>query len=278
MASPKNSSATKGGKAKNKFSLTDVLQSSTQRIKHLGKKATGSVLTKLIIAFVVFSVIMTIVQLANIGSARNVMLTNFYDSYFGDKQTSLAEVQRNLTSKAQNFIANVPTLSPEAIEAAMVDDFQPLDQLFKVAQSAMGFAGYVIADTQMNVAASTFDMTTPQAHESSRFILQSVITSPLKKFAGYALAPDGNISSVCAQLITDADGSSVAFVIVFMPAITSQDYALGMEQLIAAHVVVYADGAIVATSTDSIPEAALGPIPTIGWPTPLSRPRPMCSP
>lgn len=258
MASPKNSYATKGGKAKNKFSLTDVLQSSTQRIKHLGKKATGSVLTKLIIAFVVFSVIMTIVQLANIGSARNVMLTNFYDSYFGDKQTSLAEVQRNLTSKAQNFIANVPTLSPEAIEAAMVDDFQPLDQLFKVAQSALGFAGYVIADTQMDVAASTFDMTTPQAHESSRLILQSVITSPLKKFAGYALAPDGNISSVCAQLITDANGSSVAFVIVFMPAITSQAYAMGMEQLIAAHVVVYADGAIVATSTDSIPEAALG--------------------
>ena len=258
MASPKNSSATKGGKAKNKFSLTDVLQSSTQRIKHLGKKATGSVLTKLIIAFVVFSVIMTIVQLANIGSARNVMLTNFYDSYFGDKQTSLAEVQRNLTFKAQNFIADVPTLSPEAIEAAMVDDFQPLDQLFKVAQSALGFAGYVIADTQMDVAASTFDMTTPQAHESSRFILQSVITSPLKKFAGYALAPDGNISSVCAQLITDANGSSVAFVIVFMPAITSQAYAMGMEQLIAAHVVVYADGAIVATSTDSIPQAALG--------------------
>lgn len=219
------------------------------KIKDLLKGRKRSIAVKMTIAFVVFTLLMDVVQLINTAISRGRALKGYFTEQVSGKLQTVDLVNKTRLNELDVFVASLPAVYPHIDSSLVSGDYSYVTNLLRDNVKARHLQGFLLMDSKCNLISTSYATYTQPQLEQMKEFMRYLVTTPEKKYAGYADVMGTGIGIVSAH-IWQAEGSDPVMVLLCLATVENDGYLMEMAQLLQTDLSVYRDNLISATSYD----------------------------
>lgn len=220
------------------------------KIKNIIRSGSGSLLAKLTITFVVFVILMNIVQNVNVSLSRSNALRDYFVEEVEGKMQTVWGVNHERVLDFNHYVDVMEEIYPEIATTLATDDYSTLESIVRNAVKVRNLPGFVILDSNHEVRATSYEGYTPSQEQQMQGLMSHLLLSDQKSYSGCVDLMGAGISLVSARLFADSNGRFAAMVVLCITPIEDDNYLKAQASFTQSNMSVYRDNVISATSYD----------------------------
>lgn len=220
------------------------------RFKNIVRRQSSSLIGKLTLTFVVFTVLMNVVQLVSTALSRSHVLSDYFTGQVRGKMGMVEQLTKAHLDELDSYVASLPLVYPEVDTLLSAGNYQAVGRFLASNVEARGLQGFVLMDSKFNLVATNYRSYTQAQLDKVRELMRYVTTTPAKKYNGYADVMGSGVGIVTVHVWPDSKGRDAAIAMVCYDSVENDGYLIRMAQLIQSEQSVYRGNYISATSYD----------------------------
>ena len=222
----------------------------TGKVKDAARKVRSSVLAKITIAFVVFTLILNLAQNISVSVSRNKILGHFFESSISEKMQISKHIRESQTAKLENYAQSLTEVYPQIPSQLRQEDFNALIEILRADVKLRRYQGFVLADKHCDLICTSYGGYTQTQLASAQDLMRYVANNASHSYSGFAEVMDKGIGVVVVRQIRDDMGQPAATLVLCQAVVEDDAYLAEMGRLTQTQMSLYRNNVIAATSYD----------------------------
>ena len=219
------------------------------------KAATGivkrSVLAKVTLSFIVFTLILNLAQNVSVSRSRDKILSHFFEGMIAEKMNIVQHLRNTQMDQLKEYAANLPIVFPEIPQSLSDKDYAPLNKILSDGVALGRYCGYVLVDDQLDLIGTNFEGFTQQQLIATKDLMRYVAREcQTHAFSGCADVMGKGAGLVVVRQLRDAASEPVATLLLCYAILEDDAYLTDLAKLTQSQMSFYRHNLISATSYD----------------------------
>lgn len=220
------------------------------KVKNIVRRSSSSLIAKLTLAIVVFTVLMNLVQLVSTALSRGHVLKDYFTDQVRGKMGMVEQLTKARLDELDSYVSSLPLVYPQVDTLLSAGDYAAVGHFLADNVTARGLQGYVLMDSKFNLVSTNYKSYTQAQLEKVRELMRYVSTTPSKEYNGYADVMGTGVGIVTVHVWPDSQGRDAVIAMVCYDSVENDGYLIKMAALIQSEQSVYRGDYISATSYD----------------------------
>lgn len=218
------------------------------KLSKLRNKIRQSVLLKISVAMAVFSLGITLSNVAGLSLMSKEILGEHFGGQLSDKVKSQHTIGEQNLLLLSNYIETVPTVFPTVKEGLSNDDFSALIQSIETTAQLMKIEGYVVVDADGELLHSTYEGYSESQWKAFFAFINYLKEDESHIYDGYMDFLNKGICVVTAHAVRDAEDEIKAYVVICQHYLATNSYLKRIGKMLQIENGVYQGKKCVASS------------------------------